>query len=458
MNESVVKISDIILPNFKDFWKASKDNQYLHVVCKGGRNSAKSTHITLNTVLDVMRYPITMLCVRKVERTLEGSVFEQMREAIEMLGVSHKWKVSKSPLKLTYIPRGNSIIFRGADDPAKIKSIKMSKYPIARLWIEEVAEFKTEEEIRTIINSIVRDELPDGLQYKIFYSYNPPKRKNHWVNKLWGERKPQENTFVHYSTYLDNKYISKSAIQEIESLKYRNENMYRWEYLGEPIGNGVVPFSNLTFRQISDNEVENFDNLRAGVDFGYSTDPASYVLWHYDKTRRTLYAVDEIYQTKLSNRELYERIKAKGHADLSIIADSAEPKSVDELRAYGLLVRGAKKGKGSVEYGEKWLDDLDAIIIDPERTPNIAREFEEIDYKIDVYGNTIPKLEEINNHTIDATRYALQDDMRTARANQNVNEPLYDEEGNLTPFGKYKNDLKDIVGSGIDKSFFRSGI
>lgn len=452
-----VNLSNIIMDNFKDFHKALKTNDYLHYVLKGGRNSGKSFQTSVELILAAVKYPISILCVRKVERTLEGSVFEQLREAIEVLGLTSVFKVSKSPLKLTYIPRGNSIIFRGADDPAKIKSIKMSKYPIAYLWFEEVAEFKTEEDIRVVINSVLRDELKDGLSYKFFYTYNPPKRRNHWVNKLWGDRKTGGNTFIHYSTYMDNKYISKSALYEIEQLKQRNINSYKWEYLGEPIGNGVVPFNNLTFREITNEEIENFDNLRAGVDWGYSTDPASYVLWHYDKTRRTIYGVAEVYQVKLSNRELYDKIREIGNTDIPIIADSAEPKSVDELRSYGLLVRGAKKPKGSVEYGEKWLDDLDAIIIDPKRTPNIAREFEEIDYKVDASGNTIPKLDEFNNHTIDATRYAFQEDMRTSRGEQNENK-LYDEDGNLTSEGKYQNILKDIVGSGVDKNFFKGGI
>lgn len=449
------RISEIILPHFKSFWVASKSQEILHHVCKGGRNSGKSWHIAMRLIVDSMKYPISTLCVRKVERTLEGSVFEQLKDAIEILGVSRYWKVSKSPLRLTYIPRGNSIIFRGADDPAKIKSIKMSRFPIARLWFEEVAEFKTEEEIRMIINSIVRDELKDNLTYKIFYSYNPPKRKSHWVNKLWDTRIGSSNTFVHHSTYMGNRFVSKAAIEEIERLQERNDALYRWEYLGEPIGNGIVPFNNLTFREITDDEIAQFDNLRAGVDWGYSVDPFSYVLWHYDKTRRTIYAVAEVYQVKMSNREAYEAIKAIGHDDVRIYADSAEPKSIDEMRMLGLKILGANKGKGSIEYGEKWLDDLDNIVIDPKRTPNIAREFEEIDYKTDAQGNTIAKLEETNNHTIDATRYALSTDMRLAVKPKEV--ALEDDYGNPTKEKVYRNTVKAVVGGGIDKSFFNGG-
>ena len=131
-----------------------------------------------------MKYPVSTLCVRKVARTLEESVFEQLKEAIDILGAETYWHVNKSPLKLTYLPRGNSIICRGVDDPAKIKSIKVSKYPVAFLRIEELAEFKTEDEVSdevsNIENSVLRAELPDGLFYAFYYSYNPPKRKQYY--------------------------------------------------------------------------------------------------------------------------------------------------------------------------------------------------------------------------------------------------------------------------------------
>jgi len=202
-------------------------------------------------------------------------------------------------------------------------------------------------------------------------------------------------------------------VEEAEEVKKKNPQKYEWEYLGKPIGSGIVPFDNLVFRRITDEEIKSFDNIRQGIDWGYGVDPFAFVRWHYDKTRRRIYAIDEIYGVKLSNREVAEMIKAKGYNDTLIIADSAEPKSIDELKQYGIRIRGAKKGPGSVEYGEKWLDDLEQIVIDLQRTPNIAREFESIDYKTDQDGNPLPKLEDINNHTIDATRYAFENDMRT---------------------------------------------
>lgn len=407
-----IKLSEIVTPAFQSFWRASNSHRYLRHVCKGGRGSAKSTHIALKLIKDMMKYPVTTLCVRKVARTLEESVFEQLKEAIEILGVGQYWRVLKSPLQLIYLPRGNRIIFRGADDPLKIKSIKVSKFPIAFLWIEELAEFKTEDEVTTIENSVLRAELPDGLFYAFYYSYNPPKRKQNWVNKKYESQFIPANTYVHHSTYLDNPHISQAFKQEAEEVKRKSMHKYEWEYLGKAIGSGIVPFDNLVFRRITDDEIKQFDNIRQGIDWGYGVDPFNFGRWHYDKTRRRLYAIDELHGVKISNREAAEWIKKRGYHDAMIIADSAEPKSIDEMKTYGIRIRGARKGPGSVEYGEKWLDDLDEIVIDPQRTPNTAREFENIDYQTDQDGNPRAKLEDKDNHSIDAVRYAMEGDMR----------------------------------------------
>ena len=409
------KLSEIFNPNFHEFRRVSKENKFLYYVLKGGRSSAKSTHIAFDIILEMMSKPITTLCVRRVANTLAESCFEQLKEAIEILGVESEWEEKKSPLQLIYKPRGNKIIFRGADDSAKIKSIKMSKFPITHLWIEELAEFRTEEDVSMIVNSIVRKELPKDLHYKIYYSYNPPKRKQSWVNKKFESHDLASNIYMHSSTYLENPHISRAFVEEANEIKKRNELKYRWEYLGEPIGSGVVPFTNLVFREITDEEVRNFDNIRQGVDWGYATDPLAFIRLHYDKKKRTIYLLDEFYEVKASNRKLAEWIKSKGYHTTLTICDSAEPKSIDELISYSIKAMGAKKGAGSVEYGEKWLDDLEAIVIDPRRTPKSCWEFENIDYATDKDGNPLDRLVDKDNHLIDGTRYALNLDMNSGK-------------------------------------------
>ena len=242
----------------------------------------------------------------------------------------------------------------------------------------------------------------------IFYSYNPPKRKQSWVNKKYETQFLPNNVFVFHSTYKDNPYISQAFIEEAENTRQRNKSKYDWEYEGKAIGSGVVPFTNLVFREIPDDEFNTFDNIHQGIDWGYGPDPYSFVRMHYDSRRRKLFFMDEHYGSKISNREAAEWILKKKYHDVMTIADSAEPKSISEMKGYGVRIKGAKKGPGSVEFGEKWLDDLEEIVIDPKRTPNVAREFENVDYEVDRDGNQRARLEDKDNHTIDATRYGTE--------------------------------------------------
>lgn len=211
-----------------------------------------------------------------------------------------------------------------------------------------------------------------NFDYTFYYTYNPPKRKQNWVNKKYETSFPAGNTYIHHSTYLDNPHLSKAFINEAEEIKAKNDKKYRWEYLGEAIGTGVVPFDNLQIKKgiITDDMVRSFDNIRQGIDFGYGPDPLAFVRWHYDKKRSKIYALAELYDHKVSNRELAKWIKSIGYESNEITADSAEPKSIDELKKeHGIRrVSGAKKGPDSVQYGEEWLGDLDEIVIDPLRT------------------------------------------------------------------------------------------
>ena len=414
----IKKLSDLLPKAFYPLWRAALNEDILHIVAKGGRGSGKSSDIAHIITQLLMRYAVNAVGIRKVDNTIEASIFEQMKWAIHEQGVARLFKINKSPMRITYLPRGNYMIFRGAQDPTRIKSLKSAEFPFAIGWIEEMAEFKTEDEITTITNSLLRGELDDGLFYKFFYSYNPPKRKQSWVNKKYESSLQPDNTFVHHSTYLDNPFISKQFIEEAEAAKARNEMRYRWEYLGEAIGSGVVPFDNLEIIKggVTDEMVSTFDNMRNAVDFGYATDPLAFVRWHYDKKRNGIYATDEYYGVKISNRKLAAHLIASGYQSERIAADSAEPKSIAQLRDELNITRiyGVKKGPDSVEFGEEWLADLDFICIDPLRTPNIAKEFESIDYQTDKDGNPLPRLEDKDNHTIDATRYAFEADMRPA--------------------------------------------
>lgn len=396
--EKEIRLSTIISEHFKSWWINSEKN--LYNVSKGGRNSGKSTHISFKIPYKIMRDPISALVVRKVANTLSGSVMEQLKEALCILNVDHYWRDYKNPLELKYLPTGQRIFFRGADNPAKIKSIKSFKFPITELWVEELAEFHNENEIQIITDSILRSELPHKLKYQIFFSYNPPKRKQSFVNKRYETVFLPDNTYVHHSSYLDNPFVSDDFIKEAEYYKRTNENYYLWNYMGKPTGGGIIPFSNLEFREITNDEISKFDNICQGIDWGFAVDPVHFLRGHFDSKRFILYLFDEIRGIKIPNKILAEKIVKKGYNDFIIRADSAEPKSIQDMKSYGCKCIGAKKGPGSVEHGLEWLDGLTKIIIDPKRCPFAAKEFENIDYKIDRDGNTIAQLEDKDDHCL----------------------------------------------------------
>ena len=152
-------MSQLIPSHFHDLWRATKDNSILNVVAKGGRGSGKSSDTAIIIAQLIMRYPVNALILRKIDNTLASSVFEQIKWAINEMQVSHLFQVKVSPMEIIYKPRGNKMIFRGAQNPERIKSLKDARFPFTIAWIEELAEFKTEDEVTTITNSLLRGEL-----------------------------------------------------------------------------------------------------------------------------------------------------------------------------------------------------------------------------------------------------------------------------------------------------------
>lgn len=401
-------LTDIIAPSFYDLYYDVEDNRHTHRWLKGGRGSTKSSFVSVMIILGMMKHKeANAVAVRKVGLYLKDSVYEQLVWAIEKLGVPHLWKQKLSPLELIYIPTGQRILFRGADKPKKLKSTKVSKGYIRYIWYEEVDEFMGIEEIRTINQSLMRG----GEKFDVFYSYNPPKSQRSWVNAE--VLTADENKRVHHSTYLDvpRDWLGEQFFIEAEHLKKTKPDAYAHEYLGEVTGTGGEVFTNITQRIISNEEINGFDCIKRGIDFGYASDPFVYIVAHYDSKHKRLYIFDEIYKVGLSNARAAEKIKEKTLYNQCIICDSAEPKSIAELRNLGLRVKGAKKGPDSVEYGIKFLQSLEEIIIDNIRCPNTADEFYNYELESDNNDGFKNNFPDKNNHTIDAMRYALEDDI-----------------------------------------------
>ncbi len=410
-----INLSDVIAPSFYDLHIDIKNNRNTEYMLKGGRGSTKSSFTSIEIILGMMRDAkqgeyTNAVAIRKVKDTLKDSVFEQLSWAIEVLGVSGEWNIPLSKLEITYIPTGQKILFRGADKPKKIKSTKVKKGYIKYIWFEELDEFFGPEEIRTINQSLMRG----GETFVVFYTYNPPKSVRSWVNQEAKLLKPGRK--VHHSDYrsVPINWLGKVFIVDAEHLLKTNEMAYRHEYLGEEVGTGLEVFTNVTLRQITDEEIKAFDRIKQGLDFGYAVDPVAFEKMHYDKTRRKLYFIYEFSGIQISNRKLYDKIKEQTSSMTT--ADSAEPKSISELKGYGMKVKGAKKGPDSVEYGIKFLsEEIEEIIIDPTRCPRAAKEFINYALETDKNGEVKSAYPDKDNHTIDAARYGLEDDMRSSK-------------------------------------------
>lgn len=338
---------------------------------------------------------------RKVAATLADSVYNQFQQTMcDYMGevISEHWKFKKSPLCIVNTETGQEIMFRGLDDPLKSKSIKPSKGYFKYLWLEELAEYDGMEEIRNVRQSILRG----GKKFLSLYSYNPPETSSNWVNDE-ANRKVRGRK-VYRSDYLSvpREWLGDDFFIEAELLKQQNYRAYRHEYLGEVTGNGGTIFQNFVERRIPDSEIATYDNLRYGVDFGFALDPAAFVILQYDKTRRRVIAIDEIYQTNLMNDELAELIKQKKHDYQFVTCDSAEPKSIAELQRYGVNCLAAVKGPDSVRAGIKFLQSMCSIECDRERTPNFYNEFSKYEYEKDRSGEFVSRYPDFMNHLIDA--------------------------------------------------------
>lgn len=398
-----VQLSELIAPSFFSVHRDIREGGHLHYWLSGGRGSCKSSFASLEIVLGVMRHPdANAVCFRKVKATLRDSVFSQLLWAIDKLGVSDRWRSSVSPLSLRYLPTGQMILFRGLDRAKKSKSLKAPKGYFRYLWFEELEEFSSPEELRTVCQSILRG----GEQFCCLYTYNPPKSRRSWVNVEAAT--PKEGRLLHKSDYrtVPRSWLGEEFFLEAGRLSKENPKAWRHEYLGECGDREREVFANLTLRPISEGEIAAFDRIVRGLDFGYAADPLHYTAFQFETARKRLLIFFEIHRRRLSNGELAELILAeqKNNGAGPVCCDSAEPKSIDDLYLSGVRTYPATKGPGSVARGLRFLsEEVSEIVIDPTRCPNTAREFSTYEYteKEDGYPDR-------DNHSIDAVRYALE--------------------------------------------------
>jgi phage terminase large subunit len=394
-----IKLSEAIGQGYNRFWNSKKR----YVVCKGSRGSKKSKTSALWHIAKIMEYPeANALVIRKVGRTLKDSCFSDLQWAINKLGVSKYWKATVSPMELTYIPTGQKILFRGLDDPLKITSISVPRGFICFVWIEEAYELGKEEEFDTLDESI-RGDLPDGYFKRFTITFNPW-NEHHWLKKRFFDN-PDDDVLALTTTYLCNEWLDDSDRNLLEKMKTRNPRRYQVAGLGNwGVIDGLV-YENWREEVFTLSEVRSCITV-AGLDYGYTNDPTAFFIGFLDQENKRLYVWDEMYKKGLSNRRIYEEIVSMGYSKERITGDSAEPKTNDELKGYGLRITGANKGKDSVLNGIQWIQDLE-IIIHP-RCINFLTEIGSYTWKEDKFGKKLNEPVDDMNHLMDAMRYALE--------------------------------------------------
>lgn len=397
-------LSSLISPAFYESHRAVKNNEINELVEKGGRGSAKSSFVSVEVILEMVKHSqCHAVVMRKVGNTLRTSVYAQICWAIAELGLASKFRCTVSPMECTFLPTGQKILFFGMDDPGKLKSIKVPFGYIGIAWFEELDQFDGAEQVRNVEQSLFR-----GGEYSMcFKSFNPPAMARNWANRYALE--PKQGKRVHHSTYQTTPadWLGARFLNDAEHLKETNETAYRHEYLGEVVGSGTQVFENLEIETISDYQISQFDRILNGVDWGWYPDPWAFNRCYYDAARRTLYIFDELTRRRTGNRETAALVLERISPDEIVIADSAEEKSIGDYQSYGIRCRSAEKGPGSVNYSTKWLQSLTAIVIDPERCPDTVTEFSEYEYERDKKtGEVLQGYPDLNNHHIDAVRYA----------------------------------------------------
>ncbi|MFI3175419.1 MAG: PBSX family phage terminase large subunit [Bacillota bacterium] len=403
MQKKYINLPEVVGGGYGEFWRFK--GRYR--VVKGSRASKKSKTIALYFIYSMMKYKgANLLVVRKTHRTLLDSCFAELSWAIGRFSVSHLWKTTKSPLMMEYLPTGQKIYFRGLDDPLKITSITVKEGVLCWLWIEEAYELMNESHFDTLVESI-RGEVPNELFKQVTISFNPWSDK-HWLKQRFFDTK-SEDILAITTNYFCNEWLDESDFMMFEMMKEKNPKRYAVAGLGHwGITEGGI-FENWKEEDFLIEDIKMIPKIQAvfGLDFGFTNDPTALFCGYIDTSHRVLYVFDELYQKGMQNRKIYEMILHMGYYKEAITADSAEPKSIAELRELGLhRIRRAEKGKDSVRKGIDFLKGYE-IVVHPSCV-NFLTEISNYSWKEDGTGKRQNEPKDDFNHLMDAMRYAVE--------------------------------------------------
>lgn len=368
----------------------------------GGASSGKSVFLAQRLVLDLIKGR-NYLVVRQVAGRVQQSCYNEILKAMDMFGVRDKFKVTKSSIS---IESGGEVLFAGLDDPEKIKSITPKRGVLTDIWIEEATEIKKESFLQ--LNKRLRGL--SEFKKRLTLSFNPTSKGN-WIYKHFFEGKDifsnphvSDDVLIFKSSYLDNKYLCADDIaalkDESDELFHRVYTLGEWGLNSEQVLKSVKIMESYTdYRKLP---------VRFGLDFGFSKSPTVVIKAAIDKGKKAIYILDELCLFGKCNDELAIDIRIfAGHAP--VFCDSAEPKSIAELRRYGIQAIPAKKGKDSLKHGIQWLNGYTIYVMS--RCKGFYEEAESWCYRKDGFGNILDEPEKGNKHYCDALRYAMEDFM-----------------------------------------------
>lgn len=374
------------------------------VLTYGGASSGKSHGVVQKVVLKALRHwnhPRKVLWLRKVDRTIKDSIFTDVIDCLSTWRLLPLCKVNNSD-RTIHLPNGAVFLFKGMDDPEKIKSIK----GLSDVVMEEASEFNQDD----FTQLTLRLREPKHKQRQLFCMFNPVSKLN-WTYKQWfadDVEVDKDRVVIHQSTYKDNRFLDEANIQTIEDLRRTNPAYYKIYTLGE-----FATLDKLVFPAFDKHRL-NLASLRHlpsyfGLDFGYTNDETAFMHVKVDEDSKTLYVVEEYAQHGMLNDEIASAIKGMGYAKEVITADAAEPKSIAEIKRDGIRrIRPAKKGKDSITQGISFMQQYHLVVDD--RCVKTIEELENYTYKKDkATGEYTNEPVDAYNHEIDAIRYALSE-------------------------------------------------
>ena len=381
----------------------------------GGASSGKSHGVIQKVVfksLQAWKYPRKVLFLRKVGSSVYDSIFEDVKQCLEAWGLLGACKVNNSAYRIE-LPNGAQFIFKGLDNPEKIKSIK----GISDVVMEEASEFTLDDYTQLTLR--LRDKKHPKKQ--IYLMFNPVSKVN-WVYNAFFVKKPK-NTVIYQTTYKDNRFLDDLTKENIEELANRNEAYYKIYALGEFATLDKLVFQKYKKQLLNKDELSHIPS-DFGLDYGFINDPSAFMHVKIDEENKRLYIVEEYVKKGLTNDKIAEAIKALGYSKEIIRADSAEKKSNQELRNLDIpRVIDVIKGPGSVMQGIQYILQYE-IIVD-ERCVKTIEELENYTWKKDRATNEyINEPVDSYNHCLDAVRYAVQDRIFQKKKELDVNKTI----------------------------------